>query len=188
MNFTSPMNLETFAKSNDVEEVSKAIFPYELWEDISQIAECTSFPPLEMFKSSLTKSEGEKWLDEFENVANVLTADIEENEGKWAKICEFFGMNFATVSKILVLENASFQHTESLENTLLPTSPKKYFDSKNFFDENCLTMLDFLRIGFKTLTLCFIHLKKDLQDFDSMKFNLMGYRAVIFCCILSFIQ
>ena len=151
MNFTSPMSLETFARSNEVEEVSKAIFPYELWDDITKIAECTSFPSLEMFQSSLTKSEGEKWLGEFEDVANAITSDIEENDSKWAKVCEFFEMNLALVSKILVLENGSFQRTESFETNLLPTSPKKYFDSKNFFNQNCLTMLDFLRIGFITL-------------------------------------
>ena len=46
---------DKFAKSNGVTEIAKGCFPYELWHDIKDIRNCTTFPPYDSFRSSLMR-------------------------------------------------------------------------------------------------------------------------------------
>ena len=145
MNFTSPMSLEEFGLSNGITDVSKSIFPYELWSDITQIAQCTTFPAFKCFESSLGKNGGEKWLSELVDVANDLSKDCLNDSEKWHVVLHFFGSDISELKNILELENNQFQLVKSEEMIKLPTSPVKYRASKQYFAQHCLTMLDYLR-------------------------------------------
>lgn len=55
---------DKFARSNEVEEMEKATFPYEYWSDILDIRNCSSFPSYEHFRSSLMRPNA-TFCDEF---------------------------------------------------------------------------------------------------------------------------
>ena len=157
MNFTSPMTLERFGESNNIRDVSKSIFPYELWENMEDLLRCTKFPPLMAFKSSLTRSGGKKWKDELEEICNELVEGSNEKEN-WECVTKYFRIPVSELKKILEFKFGCFSLIEdprfsedicplptSGTHFELPTSPMKYKFSKEFFDKNCLTMLDYLR-------------------------------------------
>ena len=60
---------EKFAESCKVENITKAIFPYEKYSTIEEILQATSFPPYEDFLTSIWIP-SMKLVDEFEQVIN----------------------------------------------------------------------------------------------------------------------
>ena len=147
MNFTSPMTLAAFAESNNVCDVSKSIFPYEHWENIEDIMRCTKFPPLAAFKSSLSKPGGEKFIEELAEVSNEISNFNLSEDEIWATVSKFFGIPKSDLIEVLKLEDTRFTvNFDGKPDIHVPVSPLKYKFSKNFFDTECLTMLDYLRI------------------------------------------
>ena len=146
MNFTSPMTLESFGESNNISSVSKSIFPYEFWENMEDVMRCTKFPSLMAFKSSLTRSGGEKWMTELLEICNELS-DVSLNDTEnWERVSKYFQISISKLKGFLELQNGQFiVKKERPQGFDLPTSPLKYKFSKEFFDKNCLTMLDYLR-------------------------------------------
>ena len=141
------MTLAAFAESNNVCDVSKSIFPYEHWENMEDIMRCTKFPPLAAFKSSLSKPSGENWIEELAEVSNEISDFKLPEEESWAKVSRFFGVSKPGMKKMLKLQDARFTANSDIKSNFdVPVSPMKYKSSKDFFDKNCLTMLDYLRI------------------------------------------
>lgn len=54
LNFTAPCNLSSYLKQWKVKE-EKSIFPYQFFSSVEELKECTEFPPINAFYSSLTK-------------------------------------------------------------------------------------------------------------------------------------
>ena len=79
MNMSSPMSLSAFSKSCGIEELSKGIFPYELYNDVRQLFDATKFPDYKCFKSSLGKAFNENYITEIDEVAKCKIST-----GEWA--------------------------------------------------------------------------------------------------------
>ena len=55
LNFTAPCNLSSYLDQWKVTE-KKSIFPYQYFSSVEDMVQCTEFPPIEAFYSSLSKS------------------------------------------------------------------------------------------------------------------------------------
>ena len=53
LNYTAPCNLSSYLSQWKVTE-QKSIFPYQYFSTVEELRECTEFPPIEAFYSSLT--------------------------------------------------------------------------------------------------------------------------------------
>ena len=142
-NFAGPFSLEKFAKSCQVDNLDKTTWPYEYYDDIVAIKEATQFPAYPSFNAALTKDH-EKFPGE---LAELIKKNYEN--GIWKEkgdVVNFFSfpeeLSFEIDNGILTKLEPSNQ-TEM--KTILHTSPKKYFESRIIFDENCFTMADYLR-------------------------------------------
>lgn len=146
MNFTSPMKLEDFAKSNQVKDLAKLAWPYEKWSNMKDIMRCTKFPPYNDFQSSLSRPQDEKFITELVEVCNELTKSTFIESEMWGIVTKFFQLEKLHMTDYLIIENAEFKSSKS-ENFSQPlhTSPLKYYGSRKYFDQNCLTMLDLLK-------------------------------------------
>ena len=144
MNMTSPMTLEKFhklcSKTSD-----KTTFPYEHFRDICSLRTMTDFTPYKCFRSSLLQDNSE-FVDELEDLVtkNVTKGDWLENsvESTVNDIFQFEPpIEFEAVGEKFCVKQAS--RNQAL--ALLHTSPKKFYESKQIFDDRCETMADYLR-------------------------------------------
>ena len=85
MNFSAPISLDNFAKSCGITEISKTIFPYELYTEVSELENATEFPHYKNFISSLKSSFTDNYLKEFADV-------IEEKfcKKEWLEVSQIF--------------------------------------------------------------------------------------------------
>ena len=81
MNYTSPMSLSAFCKSCGIEEISKSIFPYELYDDVQQLRDATEFPDYKYFLSSLGKKFNADYILELKEIAKTKF-----ESGQWSLI------------------------------------------------------------------------------------------------------
>ena len=143
LNMTCPMSLERFAKSCGITEVSKTTFPYEEYRDITNLRTIKEFPPYDRFRSSLSKSNDAN-LDQLEKlVTNNFRDKIWETVDD---VNKFFGFNPPIR---FVAEGGQWSISKDSitdANKIVTSCPKKYFESKKIFSEECLNMEDYLRI------------------------------------------
>ena len=64
------MSLDNFAKSCNVDQFEKTVYPYEKWFCPKDIAQCKVFPPYSDFISSLTRIHNSKYIDEFKDIVD----------------------------------------------------------------------------------------------------------------------
>ena len=144
MNMTSPMSLEKFhklcSKTSD-----KTTFPYEHFRDIATLRNTTEFPPYSCFRSSLLQDDSQ-FLDELED---LVTKNV--SQGAWLQ-----NSVESTVNDIFQFHPPiEFEANEERFKVkagcrtqalaLLHTSPKKFYESKQIFDNQCETMADYLK-------------------------------------------
>ena len=178
-NFSNPISLEKFAESCGVEALGKTTWPYELYDDIRSIKDATEFPGYSGFQSSLTKGQ--------EKFPKELTDLINENfeKGFWTTIKQvekFFDFPSALLHKRK--EDGSITEVRFVDGTslesVLHTSPKKFFESKLIFDRTCKNMSEYLRDynlnDVLILTDCIKRYAKGF--FDSWKINIHDYMSL----------
>ena len=143
LNMTSPMSLDKFAGSCGVFSTTKTTFPYEFFRDISTLEDVKDFPSYECFRSSIGKNT-KAFIDELETLA---TNNI--NEGVWGSLAvvnQIFNfdppLEFTTADGKYTLAPDSVDRAKEL----LHTSPKKYLNSKQIFDEKCTSMAEYLKM------------------------------------------
>ena len=146
LNMTSPMSLEKFADSCGVTIAAKTTFPYEHFRDMKSLREATVFPAYACFRSSLCQNK-EAFLKELEYLVSWNV-----QEGIWtdpSTANAFFGFNPPirfTADEDFDDEFVVNSNDIAIAKELLHTSPRKYFISKESFEENCSTMADYLKI------------------------------------------
>ena len=110
MHFVPSMSLQSFCKTFDV-EVPKGIWPYEYFKNIDEIYNCTEYPPISAFYSSLRKIGNNVIKDQWENLsANFVSAEEK---------LQFFGLESFDAEKIYI-------------------SPKDYYEAKNEFQDKTM--------------------------------------------------
>jgi len=143
MNFSPPISLENFAISCGIKDISKSIFPYELYKNIYNIKNDINFPHYTKFKSALQKPFQMKFLEELSDIFGSKLAT-----GEWLDLqCLelYYGMSSATDhvmvegTKLIFSENASIFFKEFLH-----TSPAKYEISKMDFETKFNNMAEYL--------------------------------------------
>ena len=144
MNMSNPMSLEKFARSNGIHDIKKGIYPYELYEDVKQLKNATTFPAFETFKSSLKNSFDKSFLSELKDICHQKFSS-----GEWTDISQigsYYG--FSADPDDLEFENGVLILSENIQHQLaeiLHVSPKDYEESKSYFESHCHSMIDFLK-------------------------------------------
>ena len=88
----------SFFESNS--EMSKTVFPYELYSDVSMLKQATEFPHYKFFTSSLKSSYSEKFLDE---LAKIVEEKL--NTQEWVHICQIIKYYNIGDVNLFALEN-----------------------------------------------------------------------------------
>ena len=71
MNYTSPMSLAAFSKSCGIQDISKSVFPYELYTDVQQLRNEKDFPAYKEFQSSLGRRFNPSYVKEMKEIAKA---------------------------------------------------------------------------------------------------------------------
>ena len=141
------MTLNEFSQSCGITAISKSIYCYEKFSEIGHIISADKFPSYGDFRSSLLKKENPNVAAEFMDQVNDLLEDGEV--ATLVDICNYYDLEIEEFSKKFSFSNGSLQKsTRDADEYLcrvLHTSPVKYEISKKFFQENCRSMLDYLR-------------------------------------------
>ena len=125
-------------------EIAKATFPYMLYSDIGQLENAEDFPPYDDFVTNLGSSGDAAFSEEF---INILEKNL--RSGFWEDLLDvedFYCFKEGSLQSLLKIEQQRVEilQPEALQ-AILHTSPKRYFISKIYFDENCRHMKDFLK-------------------------------------------
>ena len=142
MNYSVPISLENFALSCGINDISKTIFPYELYSDILELTNATEFPHYKHFTSSLKSSYSEHFLVELDKIVEEKLSTKE-----WVQVIQILEYYNISEEKLFVLEGKKLVYTiegQSLLVKSLHTSPKKYENSKNDFKNKYRNMLQYL--------------------------------------------
>ena len=146
MNYSAPLSLDAFAKSCGVTEISKSIFPHDRYQTILDLIHRTRFPEYWEFESCLSaqKNTFDKFIEELR-----ILIEKQLRLGNWQtfyEIEEYFGWIGIGLEHVFEIEgyNCALLDGKILEPELV-TSPQAYFNSRSYFRDNCLTMLDYLR-------------------------------------------
>lgn len=143
INFSAPIRLGKFAKSCDVTEIKKALFPYEKYHSILEMEAAEDFPAYKDFRSSISDTDGGDF-------AHELKFLIEKNirGGVWEDLLDvedFFHFEPGYLEKFLTLEqeHVILEDQDGLAK-ILHSCPNVYYTSRVYFDENCRNMKDYL--------------------------------------------
>ena len=150
LNFSSPMSLDNLAKSCNVTNLAKSVFPYEKWTDIVDIKLATSFPPYADFRSSLGQQPDEQKIREFESI--VSSRLLNGTYDTLIDIGQYYGIPADHLAQLYQIENKNLVQTGMDNHDLqmdrhLHTSPSAYETSKMEFRRKCVTMLDYLEVS-----------------------------------------
>ena len=142
INHSAPIALEAFAASCGA-DVTKAAFPYELWYNIRDLEVTKRFPDYDDFFSSVNEKFREENVEELR-----LFIESSLRNGKFVDLFDvedFFGWptGFLRDTFTVLAQNVIIDDSSKIV-TLLHTSPNKYAASKDYFDSNCINMLDYL--------------------------------------------
>ena len=156
------MSLEKFAQSCGVTEISKTIYCYEKWSTPFEIKQAKSFPEYKDFRSSLSKVKDSKKVEEFLKLVNFrLKSKIWKTIQyeflikvklylifNFSEISAYYNIKLELLEANVKIENLTLALSPGAEEILideLHTCPNKFEISKQFFQQNCSTMLDFLK-------------------------------------------
>ena len=140
------MSLDDFAKSCQIENISKSIFCYEKYRSIDEMKQDSTFPEYSAFKSSLRTRKKDSWEESFFDVVNTKLA-----AGAFhtvMEIAQYYGFEFDKLSMHCKIENmelkSSSESSTSFLLDVLHTCPKSYEVSKEYFNTKCTNMLQYL--------------------------------------------
>ena len=143
INHSVPMTLEKFGLSCEVKEFSKAIYPYELFYNMLDVREARTFPRYSDFNSTLAKNNYE---DHLEELRFLIEKGLRNKQFEHLlDVEEFFGWRPAFLKDVFSVSQGKVIVEDSCKlSDCLETSPTRFAASKWYFEENCVTMLDFL--------------------------------------------
>ena len=126
------MSLAKFAKIFDL-EMTKGLFPYELFTDISQLKEQKTWPKYKDFQSSLPS----KPADFINEIDDILSLPIIFSFENFGELLRFFEIDIDLSEEQYFSELRPIL-SEDQENKLrdeLFLSPKEYFEKKFEFEQ-----------------------------------------------------